>query len=221
MEIMKRLLVIVFLFQQITALAEFYEAKRLPADKEIKEAYERFIEKLDSTAGSNYMAEYHGISKPIKYHKYRNTLGAPDYGRSYVVVIVDYKFGRSIEVPLHDFSDERGNFRYWAFRVYGAPRQYRVPLDEAVAKKLASIKDNPDLKLGFPESSQNEKSEGSEGDSELPWEVIIGIMGAGGAAALARKIFKKKPRQKAKSNNENKDEKKEKEQLKYILNLNK
>ncbi|MCG6187306.1 hypothetical protein [Maribellus maritimus] len=64
-------------------------------------------------------------------------------------------------------------------------------------------------------------SENEEGE-DVPWEVVIGLIGAGGAAALARKLFRKKPVAKSKSREKTtQKQKEEKEQVKYILNLNK
>lgn len=66
-------------------------------------------------------------------------------------------------------------------------------------------------------------------EEEVPWEVVIGLIGAGGAAALGRKLFKKKPatnqpdkknKSTQKEKKEEKEEEEEEEEEKFILNIN-
>jgi len=68
----------------------------------------------------------------------------------------------------------------------------------------------------------------SGGEEEVPWEVVIGLIGAGGAAALGRKLFKKKPgtkqpekkNQSKKKEQQEEEEEEEEEEEKFILNIN-
>jgi len=80
-------------------------------------------------------------------------------------------------------------------------------LEEAYSNSINEITSSPFTALGFAPPLDGSSAEGAEGaagtdgeqypsDEEIPWEAVIGLVGAGGLAALARKLFRKKPGQK-------------------------
>lgn len=111
-------------------------------------------------------------------------------------------------------------------------------LEEAYNNNIDGIAGSEDMALGFVPPLDGAAAEGATefgGDSsaageEFPWEVVVGLLGvggvAGGLAALAPKLLRKKSGRKQnfqpKKATKKKEEKKEdeEEQVKYILNLN-
>ena len=111
-------------------------------------------------------------------------------------------------------------------------------LEEAYNNSINEITGSAFTAPGFAPPLDGTTEEGATefgGDSsaageDFPWEVVVGLLGAGGVAggltALARKLFRKKPGRKQnvqpKKGTKKKEEKKEEEeeQVKYILNLN-
>lgn len=207
---------------------------RLPSDAELDIAVGELVKQLGgnvSVGGTVVDERSFEVSKIIKLHN-RDLAGKREPGSISSARIFSAIYG-TYGTTINSYSLVQ-NIQQDKFYFIGTYMgSYRPSsLEEAYNNSINEITSSPFTAPGFApplgESSTEATPEGggeqSTSDEEIPWEVVVGLIGAGGLAALARKLFKRKPQQKKKQNDNRKEEKKkeeEEEQVKYIMNLNK
>lgn len=207
---------------------------RLPSDAELDIAVGELVKQLGGnvSVGRTVVDERSfEVSKIVKLHN-RDLAGKREPGSISSARIFSAIYG-TYGTTINSYSLVQ-NIQQDKFYFIGTYMgSYRPSsLEEAYNNSINEITSSPFTAPGFApplgESSTEATPEGggeqSTSDEEIPWEVVVGLIGAGGLAALARKLLKRKPGQKKKQNDNKKEEKKkeeEEEQVKYILNLNK
>ena len=217
---------------------------RLPSDAELDVATGLLVKQLGgniSVNGTVVDERSFEVSKIVKFHN-KELAGKSEPGSISGAHIYSAIFG-TYGTTINSYSLVQ-NIQVDKFYFIGTYMgRYRPSsLEEAYNNNINEITGSTSTALGFAPPLGESSSEGmaevdgdsSSSDEEIPWEVVIGLLGAGGAAgvtALARKLFRKKPgvKQKRQQNDTTKKEKRkeeekkeeEEEQVKYILNLNK
>jgi hypothetical protein len=217
---------------------------RLPSDAELDVARTQLISQLcgDVSVGGTVVDERRvEVSEIIKLHNKelagKSEPGSISSARIFSAIHGAYRTTINSYSLVQNIQEDKF---YFIGTYMGSYRP--SSLEEAYSNSINEITSSPFTALGFAPPLDGSSAEGAEGaagtdgeqypsDEEIPWEAVIGLVGAGGLAALARKLFRKKPGQKQKqsqSENTKKDNKKEEkkkeeeeEQVKYILNLNK
>lgn len=217
---------------------------RLPSDAELDVAAGELVEQLggDVSVGGTVVDERRvEVSKIVKLHN-KELAGKKEPGSISSARIFSAIYG-TYRTTINSYSLVQ-NIQEDKFYFIGTYMgSYRPSsLEEAYNNSINEITSSPFTALGFAPPLGESSTEGtaevggdqSSSGEDFPWEVVVGLLGAGGAAggvtALARKLFRKKPgqKQKQKQNDKTKKEnskeekkKEEEEQVKYILNLNK
>jgi hypothetical protein len=216
---------------------------RLPSDAELDVAVGELVKQLGgniSVGGTVVDERSFEVSKIVKLHNKelagKREPGSISSARIYSAIYGTY--GTTINSYSLVQNIQEDKF-YFIGTYMGSYRP--SSLEEAYNNSINEITGSPFTALGFAPPLGESSTEGtaeiggdqSSSGEDFPWEVVIGLLGtggvAGGAAALARKLFRKKPGQKQKQNDKTKKEKRkeeekkegEEEQVKYILNLNK
>lgn len=206
---------------------------RLPSDAEIDAAIQELINKQFgdiSVNGTVVDERRYDVSNIIKYHN-KDLAGQREPGsisHASIYLATYGTFATAIEYYILTQDHEQDKFQFIKTFMSYKP----TSLEEAYSNGINEITSSPSTALGFAPPLEGSSSEGisdiegNQSSEEIPWEVLVGIIGGGGLIAVARKLFKKKPGQKQNNKTKKEKEKKEKkeeeeEQVKYILNLNK
>ena len=213
---------------------------RLPSDAELDVAAGELLKQLGgdiSVNGTVVDERRFEVSKIVKLHN-KELAGKEEPGSISSARIYSAIYG-TYRTTINSYSLVQ-NIQKDKFYFIGTYMgSYRPSsLEEAYNNSINEITSSPFTALGFApplggssiEGTAEVGSEQSTSGEDFPWEVVVGLLGAGGGAAgitaLAKKIFGKKPVQK-KTNNSKKENKKEEkkeeeeEKVKYILNINK
>jgi len=214
---------------------------RLPSDAELDVAIGELVKQLGgniSVSGTVVDERSFEVSKIVKFHN-KELAGKREPGSISAAHIYSAIHG-TYRTTINSYSLVQ-NIQQDKFYFIGTYMgSYRPSsLEEAYNNNINEITGSSTTALGFAPPLGDATSGGmdetggdqSSSGEDFPWEVVIGLLGSGavvgGAAALARKLFRKKPERKqnvqTKKGTKKKEEKKEEEeeQVKYILNLNK
>ncbi len=205
---------------------------RLPSDAEIEQAVQELIRNSGgdiSVNGETVDRRRFEVSRVVKFHT-KNLAGKREPGTisgAHIFSSTQGAYGTAINSYSLVQNSQTGKFHFIGTRMGYKPSSLQQAYDDDVngTKTGYNIAPGfaPPLDSASEESSSEAPGTGSSSEDEVPWEAIIGLIGAGGAAALGRKLFKKPKTttKKTTSKKNEKEEKEEEEKVKYILNLNK
>ncbi|HOO95457.1 MAG TPA: hypothetical protein PLH60_06940 [Proteiniphilum sp.] len=225
----------------VTAQTGSLTWNRLPSDAELDVAVGQLKNQLGgdvSVGGTVVDVRRFEVSRIVKLHN-KNLAGKREPGSISSARIFSAIYGTyGTTINSYSLVQNIQEDKFYFIGTYMG--SYRPEsLEEAYSNSIEGITGSEDMALGFAPPLDGAAGEGATefgGDSsaageEFPWEVVVGLLGAGsvagGLTALARKLFRKKPGRKQnvqpKKGPKKKEEKKEEEEeeVKYILNLNK
>ena len=225
----------------VTAQTGSLTWNRLPSDAELDVAVAQLKSQLggDISVNGNVVDERRfEVSQIVKLHNKelagKREPGSISSARIFSAIYGTYRTTINSYSLVQNIQEDKFYFigtYMGSYRPESLEEAYNNSINEIASSQFTAPGFAPPLDGADEEGATEFGGDSSAAGEEFPWEVVVGLLGAGsvagGLTALARKLFRKKPRRKqnvqSKKGTTKKEEKKEEEEeeVKYILNLNK
>ncbi len=225
----------------VTAQTGSLTWNRLPSDAELDVAVAQLKSQLggDISVNGNVVDERRfEVSQIVKLHNKelagKREPGSISSARIFSAIYGTYRTTINSYSLVQNIQEDKFYFigtYMGSYRPESLEEAYNNSINEIASSQFTAPGFAPPLDGADEEGATEFGGDSSAAGEEFPWEVVVGLLGAGsvagGLTALARKLFRKKPGRKqnvqSKKETKKKEEKKEEEeeQVKYILNLNK